>query len=570
MAIVFGTNNSETINFKDGVTESADLILANGGDDVVFGHGGNDVILGMDGNDMLIGGAGADQLDGGSGNHDWTMYYDSAVGVSVSLTTGTGFFGTAEGDTLTNIENLQGSNHDDRLTGDGASNHLVGNGGDDDLTGGGGADHLDGGLDDDTLKGGSGADFLNGGSGIDAAVYSDSGVGVRVDLASGNGFGGTAAGDTLVNIENVSGSEYADQLVGNDADNTLWGKGGNDTLKGGGGADILEGGTGRDTASYDGSPEGVYVSLKDNTASGGHAWGDQFKDIENVTGSAYSDSLTGDGNVNTLNGWGSGDLLAGGGGGDTLLGGAGDDVLLGQGGEDVLEGGSGDDILEGGVAADPLDGGSGIDIAIYENSPAGVFVSLLTGLGSGGHAQRDTLTGIESVGGSTYADTLVGNDDANWLGGGAGDDTLKGLGGADALKGGYGNDTLIGCLGIDTMTGNSGGDTFVWWSTEETMLAGQEADIVMDFNRAEGDLLDFSQIDADATGGTANDTFTFVGIVDVTQGGSFTAPGQIGYFTTATDTYILLNTEVDAGIDYQDATIRVAGGHTVDASWFLL
>jgi hypothetical protein len=92
----------------------------------------------------------------------------------------------------------------------------------------------------------------------------------------------------------------------------------------------------------------------------------------------------------------------------------------------------------------------------------------------------------------------------------------------------------------------------------------------MDFNRASGDLLDFSLIDANATGGTDNDAFTFVGVVDVTQGGSFTAPGQIGYFTTGTDTYILLNTEVDAGIDYQDATIHLVGGHLVDSSWFLL
>jgi hypothetical protein len=120
------------------------------------------------------------------------------------------------------------------------------------------------------------------------------------------------------------------------------------------------------------------------------------------------------------------------------------------------------------------------------------------------------------------------------------------------------------------MSGFGGGDVFVWTSTNETRLAGQEADVVTDFNRAGGDLLAFNAIDANATGGTANDTFTFVGIVDVTQGGSFTAPGQIGYFTTSTDTYILLNTEVDAGIDYQDATIRVAGAHTVDASWFVL
>jgi hypothetical protein len=108
----------------------------------------------------------------------------------------------------------------------------------------------------------------------------------------------------------------------------------------------------------------------------------------------------------------------------------------------------------------------------------------------------------------------------------------------------------------------------VWTSTNETRLAGQEADVVTDFNRAGGDLLSFNLIDANVA--VAGDqAFTFVGIVDVTQGGSFTAPGQIGYFTTATDTFILLNTEVDAGVDYQDATIRVAGVHTVDASWFV-
>jgi hypothetical protein len=89
--------------------------------------------------------------------------------------------------------------------------------------------------------------------------------------------------------------------------------------------------------------------------------------------------------------------------------------------------------------------------------------------------------------------------------------------------------------------------------------------------RAEGDLLEFYQIDANATNGAQiNDAFTFVGVVGSFAAPWVTSPGQIGYFTTATDTYILLNTEVDAGIDYQDATIRVAGVHNVDASWFVL
>jgi Ca2+-binding RTX toxin-like protein len=140
----------------------------------------------------------------------------------------------------------------------------------------------------------------------------------------------------------------------------------------------------------------------------------------------------------------------------------------------------------------------------------------------------------------------------------------------NTINGNDGVNTVVGGLGLDVMTGSGGGDTFVWTSTDETSVAGQEADVVMDFNRAGGDLLAFNPIDANATGGTNDDAFTFVGVVDVNAGGSFTAPGQIGYFTTATDTYILLNTEVDAAVDYQDATIREAGVHNVDASWFVL
>ena len=56
MAIVYGTNNSETINASDGVTELADTI---------YGYGGNDTILGLGGNDLIIGGAGGDAIDGG-------------------------------------------------------------------------------------------------------------------------------------------------------------------------------------------------------------------------------------------------------------------------------------------------------------------------------------------------------------------------------------------------------------------------------------------------------------------------------------------------------------------------
>ena len=45
---------------------------------------------------------------------------------------------------------------------------------------------------------------------------------------------------------------------------------------------------------------------------------------------------------------------------------------------------------------------------------------------SGGHAEGDTLMGIENVIGSAFDDSIVGDDRNNVLEGGAGDDTLMG------------------------------------------------------------------------------------------------------------------------------------------------
>ena len=49
-----------------------------------------------------------------------------AAGVNVSLMTGLGSGGDAEGDTLSTIENLTGSNLDDTLEGSAANNVLAG------------------------------------------------------------------------------------------------------------------------------------------------------------------------------------------------------------------------------------------------------------------------------------------------------------------------------------------------------------------------------------------------------------------------------------------------------------
>src|SRR5829696_1428239 len=184
MADYVGTDASETVN---------GTVFPNNTDDNLFGLGGDDTLNAFGGNDLLKGGGGADVLNGGSGN-DTADYSDSASGVTVLLDTGTASGGTAQGDTLNSIENVNGSGSDDLLRGTAGVNVLSGAGG------------------DDILKGGGGADQLIGGGGSDTASYVDSVAGVTVNLGANTGTDGDAAGDTFSGVENVTGSPQADTL----------------------------------------------------------------------------------------------------------------------------------------------------------------------------------------------------------------------------------------------------------------------------------------------------------------------------------------------------------------------
>ena len=244
--------------------------------DTLIGDDADNVLWGYGGNDKLEGGAGADRLNGGSG-YDYAVYTDSDAAVTVNLATGVVSGGHAQGDTYVSIEGVMGSAHDDTLTGaasgtatlfgggggdtllaggDGDHNlhggdggdALTGLGGDDDLYGNAGNDTLAGGAGDDRFYGGPGADSMDGGDGNDTAVYyrDVAAAAVTVNLATGVGSGSDAQGDTLVNIENVSGSEHDDTITGDDSRNFLYGFDGSDLLKGGGGGDWLKGGEGND------------------------------------------------------------------------------------------------------------------------------------------------------------------------------------------------------------------------------------------------------------------------------------------------------------------------------------
>ncbi|MFY1664173.1 retention module-containing protein [Pseudomonas sp. Pseu.R1] len=126
-----------------------------------------------------------------------------------------------------------------------ADSHLHGGDGNDVLVAGPGTNELFGDNGDDMLFSGPGNDLLDGGAGNNTANYSLATAGVTVSTAElGPQHTGGAGIDTLVNIQNLIGSNYNDHLTGDQGNNVLNGGLGNDVLNGGAGDDILIGGPG--------------------------------------------------------------------------------------------------------------------------------------------------------------------------------------------------------------------------------------------------------------------------------------------------------------------------------------
>lgn len=268
-------------------------------------------------NNLLFAAAGNNVLNGGAGI-DTVSYTSASTAINVNLaSTSTQATGGSGSDTLIAIENLIGSNYNDKLTGDTTNNKL------------------EGGLGNDTLNGGAGADTLIGGDGSDV-YYVDN----TADVVSETNATSTSGGIDLVqsylanytltgNIEN--GSIVASgnaNLTGNTLDNVLYSGVGNN---------ILNGGSGMDTVSYAFASSTIKASLDGSSAQvTGGSGSDTFISIENLVGSNYNDILTG----NAAN-----NRLEGGQGNDTLNGGAGNDVLIDGAGQDRLTGGAGNDIF---------------------------------------------------------------------------------------------------------------------------------------------------------------------------------------------------------------------------------
>lgn len=240
--VVIGSAHADTLTCS--ITAGCTL-RGGAGDDTITGNAGADSLEGEAGDDVLRPGGGADTVLGGAGT-DTVTYSERTVAVTVSLgapgvaTTGNG--ASMEGDSLTDVENVEGGTGADTLTGNALANRLVGGAGNDTLTGGDGDDVFDEGAM------ANGADVLVGGAGFDRVDYSARTTALTVSLDGAANDGAASEGDDVeADVERVDGGNANDTLTGNADANELNGNGGDDTLSGLGGRDVLSGGPGNDT-----------------------------------------------------------------------------------------------------------------------------------------------------------------------------------------------------------------------------------------------------------------------------------------------------------------------------------
>ena len=161
--------------------------------------------------------------------------------------------------------------------------------------------------------------------------------------------------------DTIKGLAGNDEIIGGAGNDTIDAGYGDDYIEGGAGADDIDGSFGIDTASYINSSAaatssaGVQVDWSDDAVdTGGDAEGDILRNIQNLIGSAYDDTLIGDDGDNKIEGH------------------KGDDEIKGLGGEDELHGGEGRDAIYGGADNDTF-------VAYIENGASDTITDFTDG-----------------------------------------------------------------------------------------------------------------------------------------------------------------------------------------------
>ncbi len=496
MGVGYDDANDPTDGGGDLITDEADVVEGNGGDDTIDAGAGDDLVDGGGDDDLLDGGAGDDTLLGGIG----TDTLDGGAGA----------------------DELDGGGDDDDIT-VGAGDIALGGSGDDDFF----VDPSEPGTDGITVIGGETGEDLtdptNGGDGdtldlrglghVDVAYDDDDPEAGTATYINDDGLPVTI---TFSEIEEVLTDPQADDVVDGLDDGEVMAPGYTDDE-----GDQIDGDDGiDDVIEGNGGPDTIDAGLGDDSVLGG-------EDDDVIDGGAGDDTLLGNEGNDDLDGGDGDDTLLGGEEADTLAGGEGDDLLEGEdgdddiavGGADTAEGGLGDDVF----TVDPTDTTPDVDVTIDggsdgttgdpagpENGDEGDILDLsdqtedlvvtfepedgeagtVDGLDDDGTPDitfeeieqvvtgsgDDEVTGPEMAGPCIVStgdgdDTVTGSGEDDTIDGGGDDDLLDGGDGDDDIMGGDGNDTLDGGEGDDTLDGGAMDDD-ITVGTGDTALGG--------------------------------------------------------------------------------------------------
>jgi Ca2+-binding RTX toxin-like protein len=641
--IIFGVQGNNRLEGDSG----NDLIFGGTGNDVIRGDDGNDTLYGKVGNNNIDGGAnddiiyagtGTDIIDGGADND--TLRFDGgtqrvvvnlgsdALSYDATTINANRFInswlngGSEQTGTVTDIENIDGTQYNDTMRGNSERNIIKTGEGDDYIFASLGNDEIHG--DGNTSGHGDWVNFslITTVDGVNVDILTQDNANFRHDNAGTI----TDYNQTLFGIENIIGTAQDDHIKGSDGatntlmggagadeiygvggENQLYGDAGNDTIYSGTGNDYINGGANNNTVDYtdrhNASNVRVNLSNSSQTHNSGTATAtmtgatsgmtDTLVDIHNVnTGGGY-DTVWGSNGTNIINTGAGNDVIYGMGGENTIYAGSAADTIYGGSGVDSIYGEDGNDIIIASAGADIIDGGADLDVVDYSSSSTGITVTLLDNGATTNvnhnitGAYTDTLTNIEGIIGSlTQANNLTGNNMNNSLVGGNQTDIIKGVSGDNYLNGGVGADTIYAGTGNDSIIGGSLDENWLYYTEvggadvnvnlrSEIATYGTSSDTIIQIkhlqmgngtNSVEGNAYANSFI-----GGSAEDTLSYSGAagsitLNVTANGEGTSSGDGNDVFENFEHYILSNNADTIHLDVVHDGSIINGGANSDTA----